>query len=429
MHGSITETSVAPPNARSRSATVNPFESPAYLAERRLFRWIDGYLKASFVAAVLIPCTLIALYYALWASDQYTSEVRAVLRAVDVTNVSGPLGAASGPSATRTGNANPNAGGDGLGGGLPNFGRGNTMRTAPKDAYIIQEYVKSAAIIDDLKAKIDLENLFRGNADRWARFPKDGSAQKFLTYWQSRIEASVEGPAGVLIIRLRSFSAQDSQRLLRLILDASERMTNDLQRQILDYALARAIEEKDKALAHYRQTLDTITRYRADHQIVDPYTTLQASSQLLLVALSERAKVQSDLRFMKEMMSEQAPSVQALQEKLRSLNEEIQKIQGELTGSGRDQKSLAEFLTQYEELELRRVLAERMLANAYDSVEKGRLRLEQQKIYVEPFIGPTQMDTSDYPKRVLTPLIISVFVFMLWAIHGLILLAIRDQLI
>ena len=429
MQGTITEIAVKPTSEASRSKDSNPFEAPAYLAERRLFRLIDLYLRGSFIVVVLIPCLIMAAYYAFIASNQYTSEVRAVLRAVDVTNVSGPLGAAGGSVPSRTGGAAASSSGDGLGGGLQGFGRGNTIRTAPKDAYIIQEYVKSAAIIEDLKKKINVEALFQRNADFWARFPQDGSPQDFLKFWQSHLEASVEGPAGVLIMRLRTFHASDSRQLLELILKASEDMINGLQRDILQHGYERALEEKDKALSAYRKIQDEITRYRSDHKIVDPYTTLQASSQLLLVALSERAKVRSDIRFMKDMMSAEAPSVQALQEKLRSLNEEIDKIQKELTGSGQDQKSLAEFLTHYEELELNRMIAERILANAYDGVEKGRLRLEQQKIYLEPFIGPTQMTTPDYPKRWITPLMVGTFIFMLWAIHGLILLALRDQLI
>lgn len=454
MEASTTDTHLAQANDRSHTtqnnatssnghdnallSRSNPFENPFYLAEQRLFRYTDLYLRGSFVLCVFIPVLMMVIYFGFIASNQYTSEVRAVLRAVDLTNATGAqtssLSSNNGRPAVSSGaGLGQSAGGQGSGlsglGNLSSFGRGNSIRTASKDAYLIQDYVKSSAVIQDLKTKIDLESYFRGKADFWARFPQDGNEQDFLNFWKSRIEASVEGPGGILIIRLRTFHPHDSRLILEKVLEASSEMINDLQRQVFAYGYERAKIEQDNAFVAYHRAQDDLQNYRSSHKILDPYSTLQASSQLLLTALSERVKVQSDIRFMKEMMSEKAPSVQALREKLRSLDEQIQKIQLELTGSGQDQKSLVEFLAQYEELELRRVLAERFLAASYDQVEKSRLRLEQQKIYVEPFIGPTQMASSDYPHRIMTPLIGGVFLFMLWGIQGLILLALRDQLI
>lgn len=416
--------------ARSTADRGDPFSNPIYVAERRLFRILDIYLRGSFVLAVVVPILLIALYFGFIASNQYTSEVRAVIRLVDVSHAGGSVNFSSPSAANRTTLTNSGSGGTAAGlGGLTGFGWTNFFGTAPREAYLVQEYVKSDAVITDLKKIIELENIFRGDADFWARFPDTGTEQDFLEYWRSHIEVSVEGPAGVLIMRLRTFSAEQSRILLQHVIQASGVMVNRLQRQVLEHSLQHAQSEANSALSAYHRAQEELTRYRSEHQILNPYTTLQSSSQLLLVALSERAKVQSDLRFMKEMMSERAPSVQALEEKLRSLNEQIQAIQKELTGSSQSQKSLAEFIARYEELELRRILSERLLASVYDQVEKSRLRLEQQKIFIEPFIGPTQIGSSDYPRRVMDTVIFSTFLFMLWSIHGLIILAIRDQLI
>ncbi len=414
----------------------SPFDDPIYLAEQRLFRIIDGYLRISFYSFVAIPIFIVCFYYSFLASNQYTSEVRAVIRAVDLANI----GSGSALSSSRGLGSPSLAGGQGGGarisalsnsvsGGQDGLSRSNIIQTAPKEAYLIQDYVRSMSIINDLKPIVDLQSVFQKDADFWARLPEQANEQEFLNYWKSHIQASVEGPAGVLIIRLRTFNAEQSRLILNKVIQASEALVNNLQKEVLAYTLRHAQLEYEKAQSNYRDAQNALMAYRAQNSIVNPYTTLQTTSQLLLVALSERTKVKSDLRFMKETMSDRAPSVKALEEKLKSLNEQIQTIQAELTGPNENQNNLAAFMVHYEALELRRILAEGILVNASGQVENSRLRLNQQKIYVEPFIGPTQMESSDYPTRLMTSLIFSVFILMVWSIHALIILAVRDQLI
>ncbi len=104
------------------------------------------------------------------ASKQYSSEARFTLR-VGRTAEMDSLGSLT---------------------GLP------SMEMA-QDTYIVINYIQSRAIIEDIERKLDLHAIYsRPGSDWYYRFNPKKPIEKFVSYWKSMIDVSVQMPGGIV---------------------------------------------------------------------------------------------------------------------------------------------------------------------------------------------------------------------------------------
>ncbi len=98
-----------------------------------------GALSVSFTVMVILPSMAAFCYFLLWASPQYLSEARIAVRSNSVVGI--PIVTATQSSDATVGNA-------------PNIIGNSTVRGAAgittQDSYIVADYIRSTALIDDL---------------------------------------------------------------------------------------------------------------------------------------------------------------------------------------------------------------------------------------------------------------------------------------
>ena len=365
-------------------------------------------MLASFVAAVVIPSLFVILYLAFFASDQYVAELRLAVRqqqndlAQESSSLKGALAAIS---------------------------SGSAPQTATQEAYIIAQYLRSRAAIDDLSRRVNLAAIFqRPEADFWARLKQHPSAEALQSYWTGMVSTAVDSSSGIVTVKVRAFRPEDAKQLADAFLAVSEELVNNLSTRARQDALKKSEDEVRRTEGLLRDALVELRQLRDREGFMDPLAAASSTSKLLLAALAERGRLQSDLFVLNRAMSTNAPTVTALKDRLDSIDAQIDQMKGQLTSKSAERKTISASLVKFEELELQRIFAEKLHELAQNALERARQRAEQQQLYLSVFLPAYLPEEARYPERLLLSAIIPTILLVLWSIVALTVAAINDKM-
>jgi capsular polysaccharide transport system permease protein len=363
----------------------------------------NGYLW-SFIFLVIIPAFISTVYLAFIASDQYVAEARFAVR-----------GLPSDRSFDKT-----------LAG--LSTAIGSTPSIADQNAYIVTSYIRSRAIVDDLSKSIDLRAIFaRPEADFWARLKSGVTIDDLVRYWNAMVETYVDAPSGIVTVAVRAFRANDAVLLSKAVLAASERLVNEVSERARADAMRDAEAEVRRYEAQVRDALLELRKLRDREGFISPANEATSTSTLLLQLMGEKIKLQNELFVASRTMTSGAPTVKNLRAGLDALDKQIEGLKSQLTGNSPEGRTISKSIAQFEELELKRIFAEKLYTMAQDSLERARLRAERQNLYVSVFVQPMLPEDAEYPKRLALSLIISAGLLIVWGILALIAAAIEDH--
>jgi capsular polysaccharide transport system permease protein len=364
---------------------------------------------ATFIVCVLIPSLIVIVYLWAFASDQYLAEARFAIRSTT-------------PETIRDGDrGSNNSAGQALSSGtLPTL--------AGQDAYVVAAYIRSSAILSDLPPTLDPRVLFdRPEADAWFRLAHDASIEETTAYWREMVTTYVDGPSGMVTVNVRAFRPADAKNLAEAILTASEKLVNSLTARARRDAMAHSEEDVRNAEKMVRDSLAEMRIYRDTVGYIDPAAAAASTSQLLLEAMSEKIRLENEYFVAARAMAANAPTVTAMKTRLEAYDRQIEQLRGRLTGESSDGRAISAGLAHFEELELKRVFAEKMYAMSQNALERARQRAERQSLYLTVFVPPMLPEEATYPKRTSFSLLIPAGLLVLWGIMALIAATVEDH--
>ena len=405
--------------ALTRGPTATPQRSPALIEGQKGNQWLlpsalSGVwrkiplLWASFILAVVVPSLGAVLYLVFLASDQYVAEARLSVRAAQTDRMSALAGASA---------------------SLAKLGAGMTPQLADQDAHIVAEYLRSRAAVEDLGQTLDLPAIFRRpGLDFWARLKNEPKAEELQKYWAGMLRTSVDGPSGILTISVRAFHPQDAKALAEACVRIAEALVNRISERARNDALRKAEEEVRRADGLVQQALRDLRTFRDKEGILDPGSAATATSQLLLGAIAERGRLQTDMFVMTRALAPNAPTIKALKDRIDALDGQVEQLRGELTNKSEQAKTLSAALVRFEQLEIQRIFAEKLYALSQGGLERARIRAQQQQVYLTVFVPPYLPEEARYPERLAMSLVIPLVLLVIWSIFALTGLAIEDHL-
>ncbi len=381
-----------------------PIEKETEIRSRKPLPLPNFYL-ASFVAIVVIPSFLCIVYLAFIASDQYVAEARFAVKAAQFE-----------------------FGRDSANGTLASLGSGSIPSIASQDAFIITNYIHSRAILEDLAGKIDIKEIYRRpEADYWARLKTNPSAEQVTDYWKKMVTTYVDGPSGIVTLMVRAFRPDDAEKLAQAVLEASEKLANDVSARARKTIMHQAEEEVRRSEGLVRTALLDMRTFRDRQGFIDPASAATSTSTLLMQDMAEKIRLENDYFVVSKATSANAPTVVGLKSRLDGLDSQIAQLKAELAGHSAEGRTVAASLVTFEELELKRIFAEKLYTMAQDALERARLRAEQQNIFISTFVPPAAPEYAKYPERLALSLLIPVGLAILWGIFALIGAAIEDH--
>lgn len=360
------------------------------LAEGRfgLHSRFSRFLALSFLAIVAVPTLLTALYFAFIASDRYVSEARFAVRSGDRSAL------------------DLLAGGTDLG-----------KMAQGQDTLIVTEYIKSRALVEEIQKSLDLRALFRRDGtDFLSRVAENASIEDLVSYWRWRVSTAVEMPSGIITLHVVAFSPEDAQKLAEAVVEQSELLVNQMSERARRDELRQAESEFARAEQKLKEIYAAMRDLRNQEGVLDPTVAAESLTALLTELRKARLKLEGDLIVARESMSEDSPVVRQLKAKIAAIDEQIEKITAQLTAANGDAEALSDTIGAFEEMELRRQVAQDQYAAAALALENARVAADRQRIYLSTFVQPDLAQDALYPLRFWYSFATGVVLLIVWLI-------------
>lgn len=335
---------------------------------------LKRFLRHPFTWWVLAPTLLAIAYFYGYASNQYVSEARFVVRSradAPQVSLSGMLSAAVG----------------GAGG------------AAAGEAYSVRDFLTSHDAVMRTNERLDLVRIWgRDEADLIARLWND-DPERLTKYYGSMVSVSFDSTTGVVTLRVRSFTPEDSKAIADTLLALSEQLVNSLSERAREDALRIARAEVGIAERRVLDSREALSRFRQQQQELDSAGAVQAAVQAMGQLEGQLIAAQAELR---ERMSFMRPDNVALQNTRNRIEALERQIVAERTRRTQGDGALAHQLGTFERLMLEREFADRQLASATASLETARIEAQRQQMYLSRVVEPNLAVYPLYPRKLIS---------------------------
>lgn len=354
-----------------------------------------------FLAAVVLPVLLSAIYYFGIASPQYVSESRFVIKSPNQRN----------SQVTSFANLIQTTG---LSGGQEQSNQ-------------VIDYVRSRSALGVLERQQSVAKLYGASSvDFLSRFPRPWEARSFedlFDYYRDKVQISRDVDTGLVVLRTIAFAPKDAAAINETLLRQSEELVNQLN----ENARTTAIEEATRRVAEAEQRVaaarEAVASYRNRAAVVDPLKEATGVAEIANRLITERAALEAQLSTLRGVTPDH-PAIPALREQIASLTREINRQTARAVGSD---NAISGKLPSYDALVQEQELATELLVLAQTTLEGARTDALKQQYYLERVVDPNVPDEPEYPKSLRLVLTILGFALCLYFIVWMFVVGILEH--
>jgi capsular polysaccharide transport system permease protein len=363
----------------------------------RRFHFRHLVIIASFILVVLLPSVIATSYMLFVAQDQYHSSASFSVRSIESASASDVLG-----MFTQT-----------------------TSGSTVSDSYILLDFIRGEQMMKMVDAEFDLDKVYavRGLDYYYALSPRSPVEDK-LDFWSSIVRVSFDQTSGIIDLEVRAFDPVQAEKIGNFIINASEKLVNDLSSKARNSVLEAAHEEVYLAERRLSAARYALLEYRDRAQEVDPTEGAKMAAQLISSLELQLVQLNSDFAVARSQMSDESPRVRLLRNQIDSLEQQIELERSRLgsgtsstakTGRVTRNNDVASRIAEYEILETDREFAERAYSAALTSLEKARMDANSRQRYLAVFLKPTTSEAAQYPNRIFNSFLVCAVLLLFWS--------------
>jgi capsular polysaccharide transport system permease protein len=339
---------------------------------------VGAWILLAFIVVVVLPVAAAGIYLAFFTADQYASEARFAVRGGE-RGVLNPLAMLTSGTVGQS-----------------------------QDSLIVADYIRSRGMVEELEKSINLRDMFYRNADWVFRFNPEKPIEKLARYWRWQVDVQIESISSIITVVVRAFTPEDSLAISRGIIEASERLVNDLSERARRDALKQAQTELRLAENALQEKIKAMRDLRNQEGLLDASKTSDALNKLIGDLRLELVRMESEYSASKQSVAESSPQMRVLEARIRSTREQIRLIEARMTqvrkpgdDSARRESdpALAESMGRFERLQLEQSFAQKHYVEAAATFERARADLDTQQVYLATFLQPVLAQEALYPKK------------------------------
>lgn len=357
-------------------------------------------IKPLFLCIVVLPTLCSLVYFSVWASDQYQSEASFVVRSANNRSSLSDLGSL-----------------------LQTVG----ISRSQDDTYTVQQYVQSRSALSVLERELPIRQYYTEKGDIFSRFNGFGLSgydEGFYRYYDQKVDVGVDPLSGISTLYVRSFSAEDSQKINKALLKLGEQFINKLNDRARSDTVKFAEQNVHTAQALVQAASQRLMEYRTKNGVFDLKEQTSVQMGLISKLQDELIMIQTQLDQIRAVTPEN-PQIPGLKARERSLRKEIDRQMFQIAGS--DDNSIARKAAEYQQLLIANELAERQLASAMSSLEAAKAEADRKQLYLEVISTPSRPDLPQAPRRFYNIIATFVIGLMVYGIISLLSASIREH--
>lgn len=354
-----------------------------------------------FLAGVVLPVLLSAIYFFGIASGQYVSESRFVVKA-------------------------PNQRGAQVS-SFANLIQTTGLSAGQEQSNQVIDYVRSRPALDVLVRDLSVKEIYGDeDIDTFSRFPRPWEANTFedlFAYFRAKVQISRDNDTGLVVLRTIAFDPKHAAALNEKLLLQSEKLVNELNGNARTTAIEEATSRVVEAEQRVAAARTAMAAYRNNASVVDPLQEATGVAEIANRLITERAVLEAQLSTLRSVTPEH-PSIPALSEQIASLTREINRQTARVVGGG---NTISGKLPSYDALVLEQELASQLLVLAQTTLEGARTEALKQQFYLERVVNPNTPDQPEFPKAFRTVLTIFGFALCLYFIIWMFVVGILEH--
>lgn len=381
-----------------------PTSAPAVMLEN-----LQGFCQQStrvmvtFVACVIVPTLLTIAYLTFYASDQYETEMSFTVQQGSksqrsVTGVMALAAQISGFSSTS------------------------------QETFMVLEYLRSTAVVHDIGEAAFLEPIFaRNDIDYLARMDAQLPVEDIVDYWRDKVIPELDARSGIVNLKIRTFSAEDSELVAKKLLQLMEKLVNEISLRSRNETLHRVEQDVKRSADILGETRRELLSFRNTEQSIDPVQDAEQIGTMITDLTLKRIELETELETMTKQSSLNSPATRVKKDQVGALNQQIAKLEARLTGASGESDTVSSKLIEYETLKTELAYREKLYSITLSGYEQAREEVEKQQIFVIPIVSPSVAESSTYPNFLETTASVFMLCAALWSVLALTIAAVRDH--
>lgn len=355
----------------------------------------------SFLLLVAAPTAAAVYYLYTIAADQYSSRVSFSIRSEEFQN---PLDA------------------------LGTLGQISTGTSS--DASILNEYIRSQKLIEDISADLDLGALYsKPDYDPIFAFDPDRPIEDLIDYWHWMTYVTYDAGSGLIDVEAFAFTAQDAHLIATAIMNASSGLVDELSNIAREDTTRHAAYELERAKERLTEARVALGALRDQEQLIDPRADLEARMGVLTALQQQLAEATIEYDLM-------VGSTRAGDSRLDTISRRIEAIENRIVqernkigqnSSNPEEQAFASVVGAYESLLADREFAEQAYIVAAASYDTALAEARRKSRYLAAHVPPTMAQSTQYPNRLLMALGVFGAMLLFWMIAVLTVYAMMDR--
>lgn len=363
---------------------------------RSIFRFGS---RASFIALVLVPALLVAIYNFFILSDQYASTASFIVRGAQKSALSG------------------------LGSLLQSSG----FSTSRDESYSVIEFMKSRDGMAFVDKSIPLRPLLEDKSvDVLSRFPgplSRGSEEDLYHRYKSLVQVSLDSTTGIVTLLIKAYRPQDARAIADRLLEGGEAVVNQINERAQRDAISFTNREVERVRSELIGAQQALTTYRLKTGMVEPKSEATAIADLVKGLVQQKLQIDTQIANL-QVASPNSPQLGTLRLTSNSLADQIAATQGKLVGAS---NSLVSQVSEYERLALNVEFLNKSLVAAQVSLDAARADAAKKQIYLERVVNPSLSDEAQYPNRAFDTFVVATSIFFAYSMLWLVLVNVREH--
>jgi capsular polysaccharide transport system permease protein len=353
-----------------------------------------------FLATVVAPTLIAAVYFGLIASDIYVSESRFMVRSPQRPLQPGVLG---------------------------NLLQGSGLSRSLDEQHSVQDFILSRDALGELNREMALDRKFSDGAidfvNRFGALDWDRSFEGLLKYYRRRVSVDLDSGSSISVLRVSAFTPEDAHATNERLLAMSELLVNQMsersRRDIVQFAAGEVKDAERRA----KEAALAVAAFRSEKAVVDPEK--QSAFQLQQLGKLQEELISTKTQIIQlRSVSPKNPQIPVLVTRQAALQREVDAELGRIAGRS---DSLTSKATGYMQVAVEREFAEKQLGAAMALLESARNEAQRQQLYLDRIVQPNTPDYPIEPRRIRSVIVVLVAGLVAWGVLSLLIASVREH--